>query len=349
MVTRLLCAAALALALVACTSNNDTPAESEQAGPQGTEAFSESDITSASEISGSDAHIDTLRLRYNVGEVFRYRMRQESVSGPDSAKATQRSSHVYTKRIKAIRSDGSFDIGVVVDSIEMSAVVRNTNTGAVLYEQYYNSSDSSHRNDPQRIHLSAILGEEVTLLLTPQGRIQEISGVSTIVNKIKAAVPTISDAELPTISRQIEAAVFAMLVEQEYMRFPTGAVDSTGSWTSSNSVPVMDFFNASSTASYTIRSVRAVKGHRLATIDARLTGTITALPTPKGSPVSVKVTTGDVKGQGSIVIDAQQGYTVKKDNAITTNVVGVVSQPSSGMRQPVSQHTSMRYSVDLIR
>lgn len=347
MVTRLLLAA-LVVTLVACADTDTTPAD-EPSASASAETISETDITSAPEITGDAARIDTLKLRYAVGDVFRYRMRQEAVTGPDSAKATQRSSHVYTKRIKAIRSDGSFDIGIVVDSIEMSAVVRNTNNGSVLYEQYYNSSDSTNRNDPQRIHLSAILGEEITLILTPQGRIQEISGVSTIANKIKAAVPTISDAEMPALSRQIEASVFAMLVEQEYMRFPTTALDSTRSWTSSNSTPVMDFFQAASTATYSIRSVRSVKGHRLATIDARLAGAITALPTPKGSPVAVQVTKGEISGSGTIVIDADKGHTVKKDNQITTNVAGVVSQPSTGMRQPVSQRTVMRYSVDLIK
>ncbi len=347
MVIRFL-ALGLAFALVACSNTDTTPADDASA-LSGTETITESDIANAPEVSGDEARIDTLRLRYAVGDVFRYRMRQEAITGPDSAKATQQSIHVYTKRIKAIRSDGSFDIGVVVDSIQMHAVVRNITTKAVLYEQHYNSADSAQRNDPQRIHLSAILGEEVTLILTPQGRIQEISGVSTIVNKIKAAVPTISDAELPALSNQIEAAVFAMLVEQEYMRFPTAALDSSRSWTSSNSTPVMDFFQATSTANYAIRSVRSVKGLRLATIDARLTGAITALPAPKGSPVTVKVTKGEVTGTGTVVIDAHKGHTVKKDNAITTNVVGVLSQPSTGLRQPVSQHTSMRYSVDLIR
>jgi len=347
MVVRLL-ALFTCIVVFACDSSDQSNPE-QGASDSLREHVTDAELSQAKALSPAEAQVDSLVLRYAVGDVFRYRMRQESEAGPDSAFATQRSSHVYTKRVKAIRSDGSFELSVTVDSIEMSVVIRNRSSNAVLAQQYYNSSDTANRNDPKRIHLTAILGEEVSIILTPQGRIQEMSGVSTIVNKIRKVTPSLTTQDVPAVTQQIEAAVFAMLVEQEYLRFPSAALDSTATWVASNTVPVMDYFRASSDAKYTIRNVRQVRGQRLAVIDASLSGTITSMPLPKESAVSIKLSKGDIRGKGNVLIDVAKGFTVKKDNEITTSVAGMLTQTSTGMRQPLTQNTTMRYSVELLR
>lgn len=342
MVIRTLAAALCAVSIVACTSN-DTPAEQDGA------PLTYDDVRTAAPLAGDKARLDTLTLRLKTGETYRYKITQTSSGGPDSAYLEQRSTHVYTKRVKGVRGDGTFEIGMTFDTIMIDIKASNRTTGAVLQEQHYSSKDSAQRKDPQFTQFNALLGEEITIILRPNATIQEVSGVTSIVNKIAAGRPIPADVR-EQYARQIELAAYATFVEQEHLRFPVARIDSTGSWTTTTTAPLLNnVFIATSTSTYHIASVKEVKGHRVAEVVAEMDGTVKAGDLPPQARMTVTMGTSTITGKGRTVIDADKGYTISKSNELTTDLAATVKNQATGDAQRMAQRTTMRTTVELLR
>ncbi|MBU3741277.1 MAG: hypothetical protein FGM24_03215 [Candidatus Kapabacteria bacterium] len=341
MVTRLLLAATAVL-LVAC-SDNGAPSD------VAPETVTLADIDRASPLTGSEAKVDSLLLRYKVGDTFQYRAEQISTGGVDTAFMEQRSKHVYTKRVRSVRGDGSFEIGMRFDSIAIDVKAVNKRTGQVLQEQRYSSADSTQRSDPNYAQFSALIGEEVTIILRPNATIQEIGGVSSIVNKI-IGDQKVDPAVRAQYARQIELAAYASFVEQEYLRFPVGGVDSAGNWSTMNKAPILgELFTASSTATYHIDGVKKVKGRRIADVSAKLAGTVSVGNVPKASPMRITMGKSEISGNGRTVVDVDQGFTISKTTELSTDLQAVLKNSATGQQQNIAQRTTMRTTVQLLR
>lgn len=341
-VLRLLLLAVVVALVVSC--NNDTDPAADVAG-----TVTVRDVANATPLTGPDARVDTLVLKYAAGDTFQYRAIQISTGGADTAFMEQRSTHVYTKRVKAVRGDGTFEIGMTFDTIKVDVVAKNNRTGAVLQEQHFTSADSAQRSNPAYAQFAALIGEEVTILLRPNATIQEISGVSSIVNKIigKQQVPVDVQAQY---ARQIELAVYASFVEQEYLRFPVNGVDSTGGWSTSNSAPILNnVFVAKSTASYRIAGVKKVKGRRVADVAATLSGTVTTGDIPKGSTLRVTMGKSEITGSGRTIVDLDKGYTISKSTDLATDLQATITNTANAQSQKMAQRTTMRTTVELLR
>lgn len=335
--------------LAGCASEGKQPADE----PTNRTVVTAADTASATIVPASEARIDAFALRLDSGEVFRYRMTQSAVAGPDSAIAETKSTHTYLKRVKRVRSDGTMEVGMTFESIKVDAIIRNRITNQVLQEQHYSSSDSSQRKDPKYAQFNALLGEEVTITLTPQATIEEISGIKPVVNRMldvqTQLTPEMRDRARQGLERQVEAAIYATYTEQEYLRFPKKGIDSTQGWDFTADAPLMDLFMIHSEAKYHIDAVKEVKGHRIAEIMATMKGNITTVPLPKTAPVQVKVGRSAIVGTGRTIIDVAKGFTISKHNEVSTSVAATVRNTATGQQEDVSQQTVMRYTVELLR
>jgi len=336
------------ITLIACNGASEKPAD-QASESTSTAGVSAADTSNATVVSISEAQLDSLRLRYEKGDVYRYLVTQVSEGGSDSVIATTKTSHIYTKRIKSIRSDGSYEVGMRFDSIRVKATVKSRQTGKILEEQEYRSSDTAMRKDVKYISFNALLGEEITILTNDRGQIQEMSGVSSVVNRIMAASSNVPKEYAAELSKQIEMSVYATFTEQEYLRFPTEKLDSTNSWVMSSTAPVMNLFMASNTVKYHVAAVKAVKGRKLADVEATMNGTITLQKLPPNAPMKVTLSKSVVKGSGRAIIDVAKGFTVYKHNDVYTIVAANVRIVATGEQRNVSQETTMRYTVELLR
>lgn len=341
MVMRLVALAALAACIISCNSQ-DAPQDVQ--GPITVE-----DIANATPLTSSESTIDSLVLKYAKGDVFRYRAVQISTGGVDTAFMEQRSTHIYTKRVRNVRGDGTFEIGMTFDTIMVDVKATNKRTGQVIQEQHFTSADSAQRNDPAFSQFGALIGEEVTIILRPNATIQEISGVSSIVNKI-IGNQTVPEEARAQFARQIEMAAYASFVEQEYLRFPATGLDSTGGWSTSNTAPILNnILTASSTARYSIAGVKKVKGRRIADVSATLSGTVTTGAIPKNASLRVTMGKSEIIGNGNTIVDVEQGYTISKTTELTTDLQATVTNTATNQSQNMAQRTSMRTTVQLIR
>jgi len=345
MVMQLACAAACLLVVASCTGEKSTPEE--RAGEE--THLLPNDTSNAVVLSASEARIDSLHLRYTPGDVYRYRVIQTSSGGPDSGVLTSRSQHSYTKRIKSKRADGNFEIGITFDSISSSFSMKNMLTGKVIRDGKFNSTDSADLKDPRNLNYSAVLGIEVTMIVSPTGKAQEIIGASTIVNRMIPPGQELPPDRKEMLKRQVETAMFGAFSEQEYLRFPESVLDSTQSWNTSTATVLGDLFTVESKNTYRVTNVKKVKGLRIAEITATVIGSIKARPVPPEYKIAVKVSKSFISGTGRTVIDLAKGYTITKTNDVTMAVDAAITNLADGRTEKGEQKTTIRYSVELLR
>ena len=335
-----------AVILIGCSNDGSQDSPEEAAAKQVTIA----DTSAGTIVETSKLSVDSIRLKLDSGTTFRYKVTQFSEVTQDTAVATTNSTHYYSKKVKSKRSDGSFDVSMKFDSLKLDISMRNIKTGESMTAGSFNSRDSTQLNDPKNVQFSSVIGEEVTLILGATAKIQEISGVSSVVNKIAAKVPGAfqNEQQRSQAAEYIEGMMYASFVGQEFVPYPAGKLDSSLSWTNEQSSPVGKLYTVSSTTTYRIVNVRLVKGHRLATVEATLKGFITPLEPPKEMGISISIEKSEILGSSHAVLDLDNGTTVVKKNHLMLNVKATVTNRANGQKQTISQKNESRYDVELI-
>lgn len=312
------------------------------------EELSLKDTSGAKTQTPAAAGIKGLVLRYRVGDVFRYRVVQETNGGPDTARTRSKSTHHYTRTVRSIRSDGSFETVMRFDSISVSATISNAKTGQKLAEQSYRSSDSSAAVRNQFPQFSALIGEEVPVYIMPDGRVQQVGDVSPIVKKITATSPQQPPpAALEQLASQIKASIYASFSLQEFVPYPKQEIDSAGRWVNEQVTPLSDIFSLTTKATYTIERIYELNGRHLGVVSANVLGNVRVAPMPKGSPLSITVSSSSITGESTALLDVDRGYTISKKNRITMNMTARIRMPQGG-EQTVSQSQDSRYEIELL-
>ncbi|MCX6141277.1 MAG: hypothetical protein NTX15_10710 [Candidatus Kapabacteria bacterium] len=310
MVTRLLAFLILSAVIAACTGN-DSPHEAAKAGSGDLTA---ADTASATTIAFAEAKLDSFVLRYKKGDVFQYRVRQFSEAGPDSAVSSTTSSHVYTKTVRAVRSDGR----------------------------------SVQRTNPDFVQFNAIIGEEVSIYVSPRGALLQVGDVSPIVKKMVAsAKQAISPELMNQLAEQVKSAVYGSFHGQEIIPYPAVKIDSNGNWSNAMTTPLAELFLVSTMANYHIVDVKALGNRRMASIAATIDGAIRVRPLPKNAPFSARIDASSITGTSRSLLDVEGGYTISKSNAIRFSVTATIVSPK-GERKTVSQAQNSRYEIELL-
>lgn len=301
-------------------------------------------------VPASEAGIDSLVLRYTLGSVYRYRVTQMSEAGPDSAVAKTKSQHYYTKTVRAVRSDGSFEVTMRFDSIRIDATVSNRASGNIIREQHYASTDSVQRSDANFVQFNALLGEDVSLFVTPQGTVQEVGDVSPILKKLIATSrQQVPKEALEGLSEQIKIAAYAAFHTQEFVPYPKDGIDSNGHWSNVQSSALDQLFTVNTTAHYKIASVRKFGIRRLAMIEATVEGRVATRPLPPESGIKITLERSSITGKSSAVIDPDLGITISKKNTITLNVGATIRNTKTQERRTESFTQVTRYEIELLR
>ncbi len=328
--------------LTACT-DNDTPNDAKDAA-----TVTAADTANVAAVPFREAKIDSFALRLKAGDVYRYRVTQFSEAGPDSAVATSKSVHVYTKTVRKVRSDGSYEISMRFDTIRVDLTVKNRTTGALLTEQHYTSTDSSQRSNANYMQFNALLGEDVSIFVDPKGVITEVGDVAPIVTKmLSKAGPGVTPAIREQVGEQIKQAVYMSFYGQEHIPLPSQAIDSTGSWSIPSTNPIAELFTMSSVASYHIDGVRTIRSRRVASITGQVKGSVDTRPLPKNAPFSVKILSSTISGTTRSLLDVDGGFTIAKKNAVTFSVTARLESPAVGTKN-VSQTQVSRYEIELL-
>lgn len=355
MVTTWLRSAAIALLITACTdaANNEQAEEVTAGAATSGDMVTLSDTASAPTVPFEEAAGDSIFLRYKPGQVLTYRTTQTAEDIQDTLSSLSNTAHVYTKKIRSIRGDGAFELEITYNQIRSTGTLKNTKTGAVIRSETFDSKDSSKLRDPRNAQFSSLLGEPVTVILTPQAKIQEISGVSSIVNKMISKLPKNDSVQLPPqareeITRQVQSIMYASVIGQELVPYPEAGLDSSMTWEHSQTAPVSPLYTISTTAKYRIISIKRIKGRRIATITATFTGKVSATPPPPQFGATLKLNSSSITGDGTAIVDLESGATISKKNKVSISLSATVTEKATGKVTRINNTSNKRFDVELL-
>jgi hypothetical protein len=307
------------------------------------------DTAGAPKSPGALANIRSFTLRWRAGEVFRYRIEQVSEGGPDTARTYSTSTHWYTRTVRAVRSDGSFETVVRFDSIVVTGSVKNTRAGVTLMEQSYRSADTAEATRRRFPQFASIIGEDVVVYMSTNGRVEQVGDVAPIVKKISAlAGQPLSPQMSEQLTEQVKTGVYAAFMLQEFVPYPEQGLDSNASWVNDQVSPLSEIFTVATKASYALGDVYEVRGQRIGVIGATVAGAVQLRPLPPNAPMSIIISASSINGSSTSVIDVDRGITLAKRNSISMSMTAQVRAPG-GQRQELSQSQSSVTTIELLR
>lgn len=345
----LICGAA-AIVAAGCSNNSNNKTPQQAASQQGSLGIHPSDTTQATTVSPEESKVKELHFSAKVNDRFSYKLTQVDNLDQDGNKATMSTSYYYTKTIKEAKPDGTIDMSVRMDSIRIKSVYPNPAMPGTPVETTYNSQDSAQRNSPQFRQFSGIIGEDVRVLVSPKGKIEEISGLTPILNKIlgkqKDSVPP---GDKDQMLEQLKYQLYQAPLQNEYQTFPdNGTVDSSQSWSRTDISALSGVFKVKNSVHYSISSVKNIHGRKAALIKATLNAEVVN-PNVEQGTVKFKLNESSISGEGESLIDLATGTTIYKKNKVNTMINATMNETKTKQSQTAKQLLSTTITVELIK
>ncbi len=339
---------ATAVLAASCGGNSDNKHPEEQGKSS---AILPADTAQATEVPAAERKVSRLQYTATVGQRMSYKLMQVDDIDQDGQKAQMSTTIYYTKSIKEIKTGGIVDMNVRIDSIRMKSTYPNPSMPGAQSVSMYNSQDSASRSNEQFRQYNGIVGEEVRMLVNGRGKIEEVSGLTPILNKIlgyqKDSVPQKAKDQLV---EQIRYQLFQIPLQNEYQTFSDedGKVDSTQSWSHADVSALSGVFRVKNSVKYTIESVKNIKGRKAASIKALLTAEVT---NPKAEQGSAKFTLNEssISGNGESLIDVETGMTIYKRNKVVTVIDATLLDPKAKQNQRARQQLTTTVTIELLK
>ena len=306
----------------------------EQNSNNGLEKF---DSTQAKEITGQDKFIKTLALNLKAGESFSYKYSHKIINRNDTVEMTDERIQFYTKKIKAIRSDGSIELSLKFDTLIFNQKFQTPHT---IQNRSFNSNVEADRKNKEFEQNLALLNEEFTLIIDNKGMILEVTGLIPLVNKILGtAKDSASPQQKSQIAERLRYEIFEP-ISDENLKFPNKELDSSQSWAFHQKTLISPVVIADVTTNYKINSVKSFNNKKVVESLYNFQGDLTLDPKVKGKQSFTKK---EYSGFGSTLLNVENGMTIKKRNDIRLVMEGSVGA------QKVNQEMNTFYSFELIK
>jgi hypothetical protein len=293
--------------------------------------------------------VKSLYYAPKVGDKSSYKLVQISKVERNSVQMEQSITQYYTKSILSIKPDSSIEMSVKIDSMRISEKGPDQAQPGKTVSLQFNSEDSASKGKPEYKQYYAIVGAQVQIIASKLGRIEEIIGLTPIINEIlgnkKDSVP---DKLKENLAQQIKTQFFQLPLQQEFQTYPeTGKLDASKKWSRIDVLPMSGILTVKNTVNYTMGSIKEMNGKKIAIVDANLTAEISK---SKEMPKGLQFTLNDSKfeGKGITIVDIQTGSTLYKKNEVFTMISATMKELASGIIQAVSQKIQTTVTVELL-
>jgi hypothetical protein len=249
-----------------------------------------------------------------------------------------------------VKADGTVEMTVRYDSIRLENDYPDLRDTTKRTLSSYNSTNKEDRANREFNQYNGIVGEDVTLLVSKDGRISEISGLTPLLSKIFGAMKDSLNLQMQEQAlEQIKMQLYMRPLQQEYQNYPDGGnVDSSKQWARSERSPLSGAFLVDNTITYTLNSVKNVGSRKAAYIGAKLVSTISNVA-PKQGTLAFKLHKSEISGAGESVIDVEKGYTIMKSNSIKTMIDATMTDTKTKQSKRAMQLLNTSLKIELLR
>jgi predicted secreted protein len=304
------------------------------------------DTTQLKPLAQEDKKLNKLEYNPTVGKSYRYRMVQsEDMIQDDSIKAENQTSFIYTKTIKS-NKDGLIQFTIRYDSVRTKTVTPAIG-GQPGSTVVFNSANEADMKNEKFNMFSCLVGNEVTVTMTKAGKIEEVSGMTPIVNKfLRDKKDSIPPQQKEQLIEQMKYGFFGQMVIQELQSLPDSTLGGDMSWKRTVPQELPPYFVAQSTLAYKVSDVSMLNDMKVAKIDASLSGNIELIKTKQPLPITIE--TGIVKGSGSSLIEANTATTLRKQNTIIMTLKANAMNPETKKSMTMKQIKTTKFLLELV-
>jgi hypothetical protein len=329
---------------------NETRDSNDPAVEGGSSNITLSDTANATVLPIAEQNLTNLQYAVKPGEKYHYKLNQKTFIDQDSTHAETEITMFYTKTVKSVRSDGSMEISVRFDSISARNKVPSfTGSGQPMTETRYSSRDSANAKDKRFDQFNVLIGEDVSMIVSQKGTIEEVSGLTPIINKILGAQKdSIPMEQKNQLIEQIKNEAYIRNLQPEYQIFPDSTVDSNLSWTRTSQIPLFGLFPTKNTVQYKVQSIKEINGRKALDIAMNVQALVTN-PKFKNGPAEFVLNDHKIATSGKSLIDQEKGYTVFKKTEIMTYADATATNTQNKQTQRSKQKNTQITTIELIR
>jgi hypothetical protein len=290
-----------------------------------------------------------LKYRWNKGDVLRYRIVTQTnaamtgIPGMGEMTVNTTLTQVQQMTTQEVAADGSATIQNKFESVKMETA---TPMGSYAYDS---AAPPQNTADPviasMASSMGALVGESITLVMSPDGSIQKMEGMTRIMEKVKQSTPQAAGFGLGLDSVLSDDAMKGTF-GQNFGHFPATPVKPGDTWKHDLSMP-NPFGIMKLATTFSVKGVETTGGKELVRIAS--TSTITATAGDKAPPMPVPMTIqfNDGTGDGELIFDRKLGRN-QRASFNTTLPLSMSMTGPDGSQMSIQALTKTTTTMELI-
>ncbi len=288
----------------------------------------------------------TLAYKWTKGETLRYRMAQTTdttMSGLPGGAPDVTLNQVLTQAFKMtvddLSADGVVTLSQVFESMRMEV---STPAGKVVIDSATPATSAAAPEQIAQKIFASLVGEPLTVVLAPSGKVQKVEGFNRLIDKMAASVP--GDPAASAAIRQLKAGMgdeqMNAMFSQGFPEFPQRALKAGDTWSTSASMPNPVFGAVNTTTELTLASIDGQTAKLVAKTKMELDPKAQGRPAPMG----MKPDMGPSTGESEMIFDLASG----RLRSATANIVMPMSMSGTAPDgTPVNMKTSAKSTVKM--
>jgi uncharacterized protein DUF6263 len=290
-----------------------------------------------------------LKYRWNKGDVLRYRIVTQTnaamtgIPGMGEMTVNTTLTQVQQLTTQEVAADGTATIQNKFESVKMETA---TPMGSYAYDS---AAPPQNTADPviasMASSMGALVGESITLVMSPDGSIQKMEGMTRIMEKMKQNAPQAAGFGLGLDSVLSDDAMKGMF-GQNFGHFPATPVKPGDTWKHDLSMP-NPFGIMHLATTFSVKGVETTGGKELVRIAS--TSTIKATAGDKAPPMPVPMTIqfNDGTGDGEMIFDRKLGRN-QRASFNTTLPLSMSMTGPDGSQMSIQALTKTTTTMELI-
>ena len=275
-------------------------------------------------LQGASVQNVTLRFHWNKGDVQQYRVTQENavamsgVPGMGEMNITTTITQLHEYAVDEVTADGTGTVRVKFASMKMAM---NSPMGSMTWDSASPTAGGDQISQMIAQSLGPLVGQTITMVVTPAGEVKKIDGLAELMKKINAGMSASPMGNMPGMGGGVmtEDSLRGMF-EQNFSALPQRAVKVGDTWTRDSSLK-MPFGVIASATTLALQGVSA----NVATVTFKATNKVTVdLKALAGAPVAM--TMGDGTSEGELAFDLKAGRiqksTLRSVQPMSMNMTG---------------------------
>lgn len=285
-----------------------------------------------------------LRYRWTKGQSLRYRTVQESnismsgIPGAGDMNLTTTVTEVHLITPSEVAADGTATLGVKFESMKLDIVTPMGNMSV-------DSAASGPPPDPMMADaqkmLQAVVGESVTMVMSPTGAVKSVDGMARLSAKIKATMPAGSPLT-QSLDAMMTDDAFKGTMGQNFANLPDKVVKAGETWQTTLNVP-STLGAMTSASTFTAKGVERVDGKDVTRVGVAQKVSVA----PGGTIGPMSVTVSDGTGEGDMLVDHRLGQIVRSTTRLTLPMTMSLSAPD-GTSMSLTGVTKMNVTLTLV-